>query len=61
MAGKITHIEVLAQAIKHLDHGTTDQRSISHLLLDQTNRKYANLGTIAPDIFIIIIFFLLLN
>ena len=51
MAGKITHIEVLAQAIKHLDHGTTDQRSISHLLLDQTNRKYANLGTIAPDIF----------
>lgn len=51
MAGKITHIEVLAQAIKHLDHGTLEQRNISQLLINQSNAKYANLGTIAPDIF----------
>lgn len=51
MAGKITHIEVLAQAIKHLDHGTPEQREISQLLMSQSNRNYANFGTIAPDIF----------
>ncbi|MBP7283834.1 MAG: zinc dependent phospholipase C family protein [Leptospiraceae bacterium] len=51
MAGKITHIEVLAQTVKHLDHGTNQQRSISNLLSNQSNANYANLGTIAPDIF----------
>ncbi len=51
MAGKITHIEVLAQTIKHLDHGTEEQRKIATLLLDPSYVKYANLGAIAPDIF----------
>jgi hypothetical protein len=51
MAGKITHIESLVQTIKHLEHGTLEQRKIAVLLSDKENRNYANLGTVAPDIF----------
>ena len=51
MAGKITHIEVLAQTIKHLDHGSEEQRKIASLLNDPSYNKYANFGAVAPDIF----------
>ena len=51
MAGKITHIEVLAQSIKHLDHGSEEQRKIASLLIDPSYSKYANFGAVAPDIF----------
>lgn len=51
MAGKITHLEVLTQVLKHLDHGTPDQREIANLLKNPQYQKYANVGTIAPDIF----------
>lgn len=51
MAGKITHIEVLSQAIKHLEHGSNDQRKIAKLLQNESNSRYSNAGTIAPDIF----------
>lgn len=59
MAGKITHLEVLSQICKHLDHGTADQRKIAVLMRAESNRKFANIGAIAPDIFIFIIYFLL--
>ncbi|MCB1179861.1 MAG: zinc dependent phospholipase C family protein [Leptospiraceae bacterium] len=51
MAGKITHLEVLGQVIKHLDHGSSEQRDIAKLLSNQMFKRYANVGTIAPDIF----------
>ncbi|MBF3377826.1 zinc dependent phospholipase C family protein [Leptospira borgpetersenii] len=51
MAGKITHLEVLSQICKHLDHGTADQRKIALLMRAESNRKFANIGAIAPDIF----------
>lgn len=51
MAGKITHLEVLGQTVKHLDHGTPEQREIASLLKNPNFQKYANVGTIAPDIF----------
>lgn len=57
MAGKITHLEALSQVCKHLDHGTQEQRKIARLLREENTRKYANIGAIAPDIFIFIIFF----
>ena len=51
MAGKITHIEVLAQVSKHLDHGSANQRKIAELLLNPLFKKYACVGAIFPDIF----------
>jgi hypothetical protein len=51
MAGKVTHLEVLAQVAKHLDQGTVDQRNIAQLLTSPLTKKYANFGAIAPDIF----------
>ncbi|PJZ68445.1 phospholipase [Leptospira perolatii] len=51
MAGKITHLEALSQVCKHLDHGTAEQRKIAKLLREESTRKYANIGAIAPDIF----------
>jgi len=51
MAGKITHIEVLSQTIKHLDHGTPEQRNIATILSNPLYRNYGNLGAVAPDIF----------
>ena len=51
MAGKITHIEVLGQTIKHLHHGNSMEREIATLLDNHSFQKYANLGAIAPDIF----------
>ncbi|TGK06493.1 phospholipase [Leptospira fletcheri] len=51
MAGKITHLEALSQVCKHLDHGTQEQRKIAKLLREESTRKYANIGAIAPDIF----------
>lgn len=51
MAGKITHLEVLTQTIKHLSHGDSEQRKIADLLYNPYYRKYANVGTVAPDIF----------
>lgn len=51
MAGKITHIEALTQTIKHLSHGDSEQRKIADLLYNPYYRKYANVGTVAPDIF----------
>ncbi len=51
MAGKITHIEVLIQTIKHLEHGNPEQKKIAELLTNSELKKYANLGAIAPDIF----------
>jgi hypothetical protein len=51
MAGKITHLEVLTQVAKHLEHGTQAQKNIATLLKGEQTQRYANLGTIAPDIF----------
>ncbi|WCL50883.1 zinc dependent phospholipase C family protein [Leptospira sp. GIMC2001] len=51
MAEKITHIESLSQVIKHLEHGSTVQRRIASLLKREDVRNYANLGSVAPDIF----------
>jgi hypothetical protein len=51
MAGKITHLEVLTQATKHLAHGSPEQKEISELLSHPLYKKYANFGSIAPDIF----------
>ncbi|MCE9500350.1 MAG: zinc dependent phospholipase C family protein, partial [Leptospira sp.] len=51
MAGKITHLEVLSQVCKHMDHGTNDQRKIAKILRIDQNKNYANLGTVGPDIF----------
>ncbi len=51
MSGKITHIESLNQVIKHLEHGNSTQKRISNLLKREEIRNYANLGSIAPDIF----------
>ncbi|TGK06605.1 phospholipase [Leptospira semungkisensis] len=51
MAGKITHLEALSQVCKHLDHGTPEQRKIAKLLREESTRKFANIGAIAPDIF----------
>ncbi|MCC6275402.1 MAG: zinc dependent phospholipase C family protein [Leptospiraceae bacterium] len=51
MAGKITHLEVLSQVCKHLDHGTPEQKKIAKTLRIEENKNYANLGTVAPDIF----------
>ncbi|MDX1960098.1 MAG: zinc dependent phospholipase C family protein [Leptospiraceae bacterium] len=51
MAGKITHLEVLAQVAKHLGHGNPEQRKIASLLTSKETKNYANVGAIAPDIF----------
>lgn len=51
MAGKITHVEVLTQVKKKLDHGTNEQKEIAKFLQKETIRKYSYVGTIAPDIF----------
>lgn len=51
MAGKITHLEILAQTVKHLDHGNPVQKKIASLLSHPVYSKYANLGAVAPDIF----------
>jgi hypothetical protein len=51
MAGKITHIEVLGQTIKHLHHGTQEEKEIADLLSNSNVRNYGNLGAVAPDIF----------
>lgn len=51
MAGKITHIEVLAQTVKHLGHGTPDQRKMAGLLMDPHFKNYGNLGAVLPDLF----------
>ncbi|MCB1189165.1 MAG: zinc dependent phospholipase C family protein [Leptospiraceae bacterium] len=51
MAGKITHVEVLTQVKKKLEHGTSEQKKIAEFLYRASNRKYGYVGTIAPDIF----------
>ncbi|MEM7180946.1 MAG: zinc dependent phospholipase C family protein [Spirochaetota bacterium] len=51
MAGKITHLEVLFQVIRHLEHGSSEQKTIAKLLKQEPYFRYANVGTIAPDIF----------
>jgi hypothetical protein len=51
VAGKITHIEVLIQTIKHLEHGNLEQKKIADLMNFKEHRNFGNLGTIAPDIF----------
>jgi len=51
MAGKITHLEVFTQTIKHLLHGTSEQKEIAELLSHPNYKNYGNIGTVAPDIF----------
>jgi hypothetical protein len=51
MSGKITHIESLNQVMKQLEHGNSTQRKISQLLKREEVRNYANLGSVAPDMF----------
>jgi hypothetical protein len=51
MAGKITHIESLSQAIKLLEHGSADQKKLARLLDSPHTRNYSYFGSIAPDLF----------
>ena len=52
MAAKITHIEVLKQAITLLEHGDESQKTIAARLLRRGGMaRYAALGAVAPDIF----------
>ncbi|MCB1157822.1 MAG: zinc dependent phospholipase C family protein [Leptospiraceae bacterium] len=51
MAGKITHLEILTQVIRHLEHGSEENKQIAKLLKSEECFRYANTGTIAPDIF----------
>ncbi len=51
MAAKITHLEVLKQTAVLLEHGSEVQQELArHIGAPHLNR-YANLGSIAPDIF----------
>lgn len=51
MAGKITHLEVLNQVIRHLEHGSDEQKNLAQLLKHENYFRYANVGSVAPDIF----------
>lgn len=50
MAARITHLEVLRQAIVLLEHGSAGQKETADRLSHEFV-KYASLGAVAPDIF----------
>jgi hypothetical protein len=50
MAARITHLEVLRQAIVLLEHGSEKEKSAADRLSHEYV-KYASLGAVAPDIF----------
>ena len=51
MAAKITHLEILKQALVLLDHGTDAEKEIVRIIQDPALNPYACLGSVAPDVF----------
>lgn len=51
MAAKITHLEVLKQTTVLLEHGNERQQRMAKLISAGHLNRFANLGSIAPDVF----------
>ena len=51
MAAKITHLDVLKHTTVLLEHGTEEQQQMARMVSAPHLNRYANLGSIGPDVF----------